>query len=298
MVYDPMSRKEITTIIRNITRRAIPEGGGFSEHPDAPYRADATAWAILALKAYDTKSDIQDSAKSKLASMQFDDGRICLSQSHPEVIWPTALAIFALKGSAAYRKQSDLAIQFLLQTKGTFFKKNENPIFALDSSLIGWPWIEDTFSWVEPTGLSTIALNAYGYSKHDRIHEAIHLLIDRQLPSGGWNIGSTIIYGRETYPQLDCTGIALSALAGQVERGQIERSLNYLKTKAALCRTPLSLGWALFGLGAWGERPTDAKKWIIESLSRQRKYGTYGTTLLSLLVLAYSSNGGFLETIT
>lgn len=291
-----MSKKEITTILRTITGRSIPEGGGFPEHPGAPYRADATAWALLALKAYNTKSDIQESAKSKLASMQFDDGRICLSQSHPEVIWPTALAIFALKGSASYRKQSDLAIQFLLQTKGTFFKKNGNPIFALDSSLIGWPWIEDTFSWVEPTGLSIIALNACGYSKHHRIHEAIHLLIDRQLPSGGWNIGNTIVYGRETHPQLDCTGIALSALAGQVERGQIERSLNYLKAQAALCRTPLSLGWTLFGLGAWGERPTEAKKWIIECLSRQRKYGAYGTTLLSLLVLAYSSNGGFLET--
>ena len=91
--------------------------------------------------------------------------------------------------------------------------------------------------------------------------------------------------------------MALTALAGQVEKKEIQRSLNYLKSQAVSCRTPLSLGWALFGLGAWGERPTEAKKWIIESLSRQRKYGTYGTTLLSLLVLAYSSNGGFLETI-
>jgi hypothetical protein len=291
-----MSKKEINSILQMISGRAVP-GGGFSEHKSSTYRVDSTAWAILALKAYDTDSDIKQSAKSKLASMQFDDGRICLSQGQPEVIWPTALAILAFKGAAAYRNRLDKAIQFLLQTKGTYFKKDGNPIFALDSSLIGWPWIEDTFSWVEPTGLAVMALSACGYSKHGRVHEAIRLLMDRQLPSGGWNIGSTIIYGRETYPQLDCTGIALATLAGHVEKKGVELSLNYLKTHVVSCRTPLSLAWAIFGLGAWGERPTEANKWLIESLSKQKIFGTYGTTLLSLLVLAYSSNGGFLEAI-
>ena len=46
---------------------------------------------------------------------------------------------------------------------------------------------------------------------------------------------------------------------GRWKKKEIERSLNYLKTHVVSCRTPLSLGWALFGLGAWGERPTEAK---------------------------------------
>jgi hypothetical protein len=122
--------------------------------------------------------------------------------------------------------------------------------------------------------------------------------MDRQLPSGGWNIGSTMIYGRETYPQLHCTGLALSALAGRVEKKDIDRSLAYLKAQVTACRTPLSLCWALFGLGAWGERPREAQHWIFNCLSRQKKFGIYGTTLLSLIILAYEAKGGFLETIS
>ncbi len=243
-----------------------------------------------------THSNLVDSARSRLASEQHDDGRLCLSQNHREVIWPTALAILAWNGSVFFRRRQELAIQFLIHTKGLRFDKDGySGITTLDTSLSGWPWIEDTFSWVEPTALSILALNLSGYGAHERVQEAVRLLIDRQLPSGGWNIGSTIIYGRETYPQLDCTGIALSALAGQVERGQIERSLNYLKTQAAICRTPLSLSWALFGLGAWGERPSEAKRWLVDCLSRQKKYGAYGTTLLSLILLAYDAKDGFLE---
>ena len=293
-----MNRREVIATIRAISERTLP-GGGFSEHTGSPYRPDATAWAILALNARGTQSNLVDSARSRLASEQFKDGRVSLAQDQAQTFWPTPLAILAWNGSVFFRRHQELAIQFLIHTKGLRFNKDQNSgITTLDTSLSGWPWIGETFSWVEPTALSILALNLSGYGSHERVHEAIRLLLDRQLPSGGWNIGSTIIYGRETYPQLDCTGIALATLAGQVEKKGVERSLNYLKTHMGSCRTPLSLGWTLLGLGGWGERPTEAKKWIIECIARQRKYGTYGTTLLSLLMLAYSSNGGLLETIT
>jgi len=290
-----MSRKEIIATLRTISGNSLPSGG-VAEYPGAPFRVDATAWAILALNAMGTHSNLVDSMRSRLVSEQQYDGRLCLSQNHRKVIWPTALAILAWNGSVLFRRHQELAIQFLIHTKGLRFNKDGySGITTLDTSLSGWPWIEDTFSWVEPTALSILALKLSGYGAHERVQEAVRLLIDRQLPSGGWNIGSTIIYGRETYPQLDCTGIALSALAGQVERGQIERSLNYLKTQAAICRTPLSLGWALFGLGAWGKRPPEAKRWLVDCLSRQKKYGAYGTTLLSLILLAYDAKDGFLK---
>jgi hypothetical protein len=177
-----------------------------------------------------------------------------------------------------------MAIHFLLKTKGR--------------SSVGWPWIMETYSWVEPTALAILALNLSGYGTHERVHEAVRRLKDFQLPSGGWNIGSLIIFGRETYPQIDCTGIALTALKGYVRKEEIDRSLHYLKSEIALCRTPLSLGWALFGLDAWGERPPEVKRWLLDCLSRQKKYGDYGTTLLSLVLLAYEAKGGFLETIS
>ena len=292
-----MSKKTISATLRTIAERSAP-GGGFSEQSASMYRPDATAWAILALKVLSAKPDILYSARTRLALDQFDDGRVCLSRDHPNVIWPTALAILAWNGSSAHRKSQETAIRFLLKTKGLSSREGGGTITPMDLSLLGWPWVEETFSWVETTALSILSLKCSGYGTHERVCEAKRLLLDRQLPSGGWNVGSTIVYGRESYPQLENTGMALSALAGETEKSQIERSLHYLKTKVAFCRTPLSLCWSILGLGAWKLRPTEARRWVDECLSRQKKYGVYGTTMLSLMLLAHESKGGLLEVIS
>lgn len=292
-----MSRKEIISTLRILSGRSV-HGGGFSEHSGAPFRVDATAWAILALKDDGTHSNFVKSARSRLASEQCSDGRMSLAQDQPQAYWSTPLAILAWHGSNDYAENKSRGIQFLLTSEGTTFPKGKFQFIAHDSSLKGWPWIEDTFAWVEPTALSILSLSIAGYGTHKRVQEAIRLLMDRQLPSGGWNYGNTIVYGQELYPQPESTCMALTALAGQVEKKEVQRSLDYLKVQAVSCRTPLSLGWALFSLGAWSERPAEARSWIVECLSRQRKFGAYGTTLLSLLLLAYKAKGGFLETIS
>lgn len=292
-----MRKEEITATVRTISSRSVP-GGGFSEQLGAPFRVDSTAWAILALRADGTThSNLVGSARSRLASEQFSDGRISLAQDQPQTCWPTAMAVMAWSGDATFNDNSKRAVTFLIKTGGMTLKRKSDAPYGHDTSIQGWTWIENTFSWVEPTTLALLALSLVGYTKHARVSEGVRLLMDRQLPSGGWNYGGTIVYGQELYPQPENTGMALTALAGQVEKKEIQRSLDYLKSQVVSCRTPLSLGWAIFGLGAWGQRPTEAEKWIIESISMQRKYGPYGTTLLSLLVLAYLSNGSFLETI-
>lgn len=117
------------------------------------------------------------------------------------------------------------------------------------------------------------------------------MLMDRQLPHGGWNYGNTIVYGQELYPQPGTTGIALVALIGHADKTEVRKSLDYLTNQAEQCRTPFSLGWALMALSAWGEKPVRSRAWIIESLNLQERYGVYGTSLLSLLIAAFFVNG-------
>ena len=109
----------------------------------------------------------------------------------------------------------------------------------------------------------------------------------RQLPKGGWNCSSTIVYGQELLPQPDNTGIALTALASRTDKKDVQISLNYLQNRVKELRTPRSLGWALLGLSSWDLRPDMAQNWIMESLNMQAIFGPYDTTLLSLLVLAF-----------
>ena len=286
-----MHEKKIDGAILTLHERLLPDGG-FAELPNASYRIDATAWGILALvSAGHADRNVVAGARRRLAGSQSKDGRVSISAEYPMSFWPTPLAVLAWQGSKAEGNASALALNFLLNTTGKHFKKPPDSPVADDPSIKGWPWVENTYSWVEPTALALLALRTTGFDKHSRAREAVNMLMNRQLPHGGWNYGNTIVYGRELYPQPGSTGIALSALAGQVDKAEILTSLDYLKKESEQHRSPFSLSWALIGLSAWGERPAPSQAWISESLDLQKKYGVYGTSLLSLLIISSFVDG-------
>jgi len=164
--------------------------------------------------------------------------------------------------------------------------------------LRGWPWIANTHSWVEPTSLAILALRITGGAEQERVKEGLHLLLDRQLPGGGWNYGNTKVFGQELFPFPESTGTALNALKGMVPKSQIQKSLDYLKSRLQDVRTPLSLGWGLMGLASWGEKPTEARAMINECLERQKRYGSYDTASLSLLMVASRAPQGLESVFT
>ena len=274
-----------------IIDRVMP-GGGFSEQFSSVYHPVATAWAVMALGAAGVHADIVDSARSRLADGQGADGRITLTSEHPDTIWPTALAILAWQGSIRHQEPMQRAVSFLVQSKGVTSEKKANSIYILDPSVAGWSWNQDTSSWVEPTALAILALDSAGQGNHGRVTDGVTLLMDRQLPGGGWNYGNTIVYDQELLPQPDNTGLALVALASKVEREEVQASLDYLQTRVKQLRSPRSLGWAVLGLDAWGIRPVKSQEWIRESLGLQNRYGVFDTSLLSLLKLADLAENG------
>ena len=130
-----------------------------------------------------------------------------------------------------------------------------------------------------------MALRMAGYGWHDRVHEAVRMLLDRQLPHGGWNAGNTIVFGHELHPMPEGTGSALAGLAGAVDEAEVARSLDYLHGEVDRLRTPISLGWSLIGLAAWGQWPTRGDALIERCLANQSRYGGYDTSSLCLLAL-------------
>ncbi|MGH7221331.1 MAG: hypothetical protein ACREI1_13510 [Nitrospiraceae bacterium] len=130
-----------------------------------------------------------------------------------------------------------------------------------------------------------MALRATGYDQHDRVLEAIRMILDRQLPHGGWNYGSTFIFGKEHHPMPESTGAALTSLAGTVGHDTVSRSLNYLQGEVGRLRTPISLGWSLLGLAAWNLWPPNGAALVERCLANQSRYGEYDTSALCLLFL-------------
>lgn len=291
-----ITQTEVTTLpaaidlcMEQIAERRLPDGG-FSEHLHGLYRPDATAWAAQALARREKHRAWAEGARAALAAGQQQDGRIALPGA-PDAIWPTAAAVLAWRGDAACDQARERAVAFLLRTTGTHWRPKPQSPASHDTSLRGWPWNERTHSFVDPTATALLALDVSGHGSHERFREAVQMLLDRQLPRGGWNYGNTLVYGNELLPFADTTGLALAALAGHVPKENIGRSLGYLKAQAATSRTPLSLAWALFGLAAWGGFPEDGPGWIEETLDRQDRFGPYATSLLSLLALAYLTDG-------
>lgn len=280
-----------SSIITEIVSVQLPDGG-FPYHPGEHSRVDATSWAVIALSLMEGSPDACHQGKTFLVTQQHEDGRISISPDHPQASWPTALAILAWGADPLFKQSRELAVRFLLNFSGKHWPKPENSIMGHDPSIVGWPWIADTHSWVIPTAMAIMALQRSGIENHPRIFQGVNMLLDRQLPHGGWNSGNTLVFGKELYPLPECTGIALQALAGNTERQAIERSLSYLLEQLPHLSTPISLGWALLGLSAWGEQPEQSEEMIDQSLQRQKRHGSYSLPSLALLLCAANASYG------
>jgi hypothetical protein len=281
-----MQDQFVSAYLATIRRRVFSPEGGFAGLEGGGYRADATAWGAVALEAVGQSPDWLTTARARLEAQQLADGRVSLSPQHPDAVWLTPLAVLAWHQARDYRDATDKATRFMLATTGRHWPRNPDLPYEHDPSIKGWPWISATHSWVEPTALAVLALRISGRGEHQRVEEGVRLLLDRQLPGGGWNYGNTRIFGRELFPFPESTGVALNALRGAAEPARVRKSLDYLHSSLREVRTPVALSWGLMGLAAWGEAPPEGGLWIKECLAKQERYGPYDTVSLSLLLVA------------
>ena len=280
--------------IDQILKSSLPEGG-FANRPGGHYRPDATAWAVMSLRMCGVAGQRLHAARQSITLSQLGDGRVVLSPDHPATFWPTPLAVLAWSGQPEFGEPQSRAASFLLKVTGNHFKRPADSPAGHDTALKGWPWTEGTHSWVEPTSLAIIALRVMGSGGNERAAEGTRLLLDRQLSRGGWNYGNTTVFGTELAAMPESTGLALSALSGLANKQGVTRSIARLQDSVKTLTTPFSLGWAILGLSAWGERPSDANAIIDRCLRRQDRCGAYDTSLTGLMIVARKAEGGLIH---
>jgi hypothetical protein len=269
--------------------------GGWGYRPAAPPAAEPTALTCLALAAQCPESDPGAPGLRGLASLarsQHADGGVPVSAKMSGPCWPTALAVVAwirtsglLAGS--YSDHVDRGVEWLLKTKGRRISPRPD-IFGHNPTLVGWSWVEGTYSWVEPTAYAVMALRAAGNADHARVREAVELLWDRALSDGGWNYGNTRVFANQLRPFPATTGIALAALAGEPRQAggsRIEAAIAYLRNELPRIRSPLSLAWGLIGLSVWDALPTEASGWLAEC-AHTVSVNTIGPHEAALMLLA------------
>lgn len=276
--------------LNELLSRALPDGG-FCHSQTGPFSPEASAWAALALKAGGAHTDVSERTCRRLAAVQHKDGSVSAVAGFDKAVWCTPLCILAWRSVKGYQHSIDAGIQFLLTFQGRHQAKAPDSHAGHDTAIVGWPWIENTHSWIEPTSLSIIALKSSGYKNHPRTEQAARMILNRQLPSGGWNYGNTTVFGKELLPIPENSGQALCALSGITEEDAVTESLRYLKASIRSVKTPMALAWMLQGLALWSKLPEDWDKWVIESLELQNRYGPYDTVLLSQLFSVYFTEG-------
>lgn len=289
-------------LVATLLERRGSTGGFRALAVDAPEAetAEATAWSAVALSLAVPAAAARRAAADSLARMQSPDGRLSTHPLHPGAYSPTSVAVLAWSADLRRDAERKRAVDFLLAHAGTTFVRDPESPLEMDTEIAGWPWIDRTFSWVEPTAMALLALAAAGLAQHPRARAGRALLFDRQLASGGWNYGNARAFGAELRPAPESTGLVLAALAGAAPESRVERSLARLRVDLPRLRTPLAFAWSLLAASAWGRRPAPAETQsaIREILGRAARYGGYETAELALLLLALVAERGLLPAVS
>ena len=252
--------------------------------------SEPAALAALALLANE-RADAARRPLEWLANLQSTDGSlgVCALLTAPG--WPTSLAVLAwqaARGTPAWDEANaagiDRGVAWLLERRGVALPLNEE--MGHDSTLVGWSWAEGTHSWVEPTAWAVLALRATGRDEHPRAQEAVRLLVDRLLPTGGCNYGNTVVLGQLLRPHLQPTGLCLWAIArmGNTDP-RIAASIRYLESELGPHTPTASLCYGLLGLAAHDRRPATADGWLAAAAARTLKRDP-SAHKLALLALA------------
>ncbi len=274
-------------LISRLAGAAAPTGG-WGYHPGGIESSEPTALAVLALSAHEEHAALCARGLSWLASIQNDDGGVPVVPAVRAPCWPTGLCLLAWVKSqtpagGAHDVPTRSATSWLLHTQGTPIPPDTR-LVGHDTTLIGWSWVADTHSWVEPTAVALLALRGVGQQEHARVREGVRLLVDRALADGGWNYGNTRVLDNTLRPFPAPTGIALASLAGEPENACVRAAIRYLHDALHEVRSPMSLAWGLIGLSAWNARPSSSDKWLAESAvsSASRKQNCLNDALLLL----------------
>jgi hypothetical protein len=261
-----MSPIETAPLVRRLTSLILP-GGGVPYYPGGGPSAEPALLGLLALSACGAPAESAKPLLAWVAGLQNPDGSLGIRPGQRDQgIWLTAPAavVFHRYGLADAR---DRALGFVTSLKSVTVANDPN--VRQDNMIVGWPWVRGTFGWVEPTAWSVIALNVCGLGGHARAVEGRRFLLDRQIPSGGWNYGNPGLNDRELLPFWDTTGLALLALSGQPDAGRARPSLELLEKNQAKIASLCGLAWAALGLEGHGRNAADIGRRLFAAMTEQ-----------------------------
>jgi len=225
--------------------------GGWGYHAGKTSRLEPTCWSLLAL------GDVSSDALRQWPST----GGLLLERREGEPNFGFhGLALLTLLDRRIEHQAGNAALVAGIQRVKGIAITNRGTA-RQNSQIQAWPWIDHTFSWVEPTAYCLLALKQVERSGKSvdasRIADAEAMMFDRCGVQGGWNYGNSNMLGQELASYVPTTALGLLALQDRSSHDAVRRSLDYLEREALSERSSLALSLAMIALRVF-KRPVDA----------------------------------------
>jgi hypothetical protein len=237
-----------------------------------------------------------DAALAKMAGWQRGDGLLSDMPAAPSNLAFNGLASVVIHRALATHRaavprqapKADKLLSGILVAKGIRLERSE--FQRQNNQLIGWPWNDRAFSWVEPTSWCLLALKkgAAPPSRAGaaaRLAEAERMLADRCCLSGGWNYGNSNMLGRELSPYVPTTALALLALQDRRELPEVTRSLAWLAANWSHEVSAMASSLALMALRLHGRPVEDLERALCDRTSEAQAPANLASAALVLYAL-------------
>lgn len=290
----------ITTLLENQN----PDGG-WGALRGKRSNTESTSLAVTALKALPEKAvESRKRGIDWLLRRQNKDHSWPLNETAKDGSWTTALAITALSDNAPNSERALAAARWLLEQEGSkpgilaeiiLWATGKSKVNKLDNDLIGWSWVPNSFSWVEPTSYALIALKKLrarlaGTNVDERIRQGDAMIYDRMCSGGGWNYGNSKVLDYALWPYPDITAVALIAMQDHAREKANQDSLQILSKIASETDSGLALCWAAVCLNVYGQDNSDFQRQIEKRFTVTAFLGETKSLALAVIALGGMAN--------
>ena len=255
------ARKQCTSATALQLRQRQMRSGGWAHFGSSQESIEATCMSLLGLSPDREPA----SAVEFLFNSQLANGAWPAFRGDTEGSWTTSLALSTIIVTNHTSEACQSALKWLLAEKGEEghwlwrwkFKTVDRNV-RFDPDKYGWPWNHGAGSWVIPTAFSVIAIKQYTVcarreASEARIRLGVEMLLDRACVDGGWNSGNSVVYGVPLRPHVEATAIALLALQDERRNEVVDKSLLWLRQRAATVGSASSLAWTILSLFTYRE---------------------------------------------
>lgn len=272
--------------VRSDTTTALVEARnpdrGWAYRPARLSRLEPTCLALLALAhAGDGIPDVD-----VLRRWPRQDGWLVDVAGAPPNQAFNAIAALTLLQDPSAAALAEPIVTRLIASKGV--RTTTNEVVPMEN-LQAWSWIDGTVSWVEPTAWCLLLLKKWRMrgpapAVNERISTGERMLFDRACRIGGWNYGNSRVYGKDLWPYVPTTALALLALQDRRDHPVVQRSLEQLQKDVATERSAVALGLTIICLRVYGLSCEAVAADLVELSSRSGSDSAHAGNLLARAV--------------